>query len=525
MLARAIPGATGKRRVTRQVASNRRRRKIEQPFRTPHSLPRTRQHARQTLPVVLEEVSAVAAVGRCDKETLRDQPERRRGGIPMRRTTAVLCAAACAAVVGVARAQDTLILPAEEYVALHLPEALPPIAPEAIGLRLEDVEQIALAANPTMAEAAARVRAARGQAYQAGLPPNPTFGYAGSEIGNENHGGQNGLVVGQEFIRGGKLRLDRAIEGHEAVRREQHFAAQQQRVLTDVRLAFYSAFLAERRLELSRSLQLVGNQSVATANALLTAQEGRRTDLLQAEIESQRANIDLAQAESAHRGSWRRLAAAVGQPDLPVQPLIAEVDQLAWSLSWEDTLAELWSTSPEIAAALAEIEKARCALARARVEPVPDVTAQAMVQYDANSDNTIGGAQVTLPVPLWNRNQGGIVRAQGDLAAANRRLEMVELRLQRDLAAEFQAYETAAARAKTISAEILGRAQQTLDAATQGYQAGELDFLAFLTVQRTYFQANLEYLAALGDLCQSVELLRGQLLSGGYDHADAPQTP
>jgi cobalt-zinc-cadmium efflux system outer membrane protein len=174
---------------------------------------------------------------------------------------------------------------------------------------------------------------------------------------------------------------------------------------------------------------------------------------------------------------------------------------------------------------LAEIEKARCALARARVEPVPDVTAQAMVQYDANSDNTIGGAQVTLPVPLWNRNQGGIVRAQGDLAAANRRLEMVELRLQRDLAAEFQAYETAAARAKTISAEILGRAQQTLDAATQGYQAGELDFLAFLTVQRTYFQANLEYLAALGDLCQSVELLRGQLLSGGYDHADAPQTP
>jgi cobalt-zinc-cadmium efflux system outer membrane protein len=70
--------------------------------------------------------------------------------------------------------------------------------------------------------------------------------------------------------------------------------------------------------------------------------------------------------------------------------------------------------------------------------------------------------------------------------------------------------------------EILARAQQTLDAATQAYGAGELNFLDFLTVQRTYFQANLEYLAALGDLCRSVEMLRGMLLSDSYQHAGSP---
>lgn len=424
-----------------------------------------------------------------------------------------------------AEAETPLPLPPDEYIALRLPEVLPETPPEVPGLTLEAVEEMALAANPALAEAAARVRAARGQQYQAGLPPNPTLGYVGSEIGNEGHGGQNGLMVGQEFIRGNKLGLDRAIESREAMRREQHFAAQEQRVLTDVRLAFYNAFLAERRVALSRSLQMVGNQSVATANALFRAQEGRRTDLLQAEIESQRANIDLAQAESAHRGAWRRLAATIGQPDLAMQTLSADVDALAWSLSWDESLSQLQSASPEVAAAIAEIEKARCALARARVEPIPDVTAQASVQYDDHSNYTIAGAQVTLPIPLWNRNQGGIVRAQGELTAANRRLDMVELRLQRDLAQEFQTYETALARATTIRTEILGRAQQTLDAATQGYQAGELDFLAFLTVQRTYFQANLEYLSALGELCQSVELLRGMLLSGSYDHADAPASP
>lgn len=443
----------------------------------------------------------------------------------MRRSMSALSAWFCCAALGASADEPALLLPAAEYVAQRLPEVLPDGAPEIAGLRIEDLEQLALSVNPALAEAGARVRAARGQQFQAGLPPNPEVGYVGSEIGNDDNAGQQGVVVGQEFVRGNKLGLSRAVESREVVRLEQHFAAQRQRVLTDVRIAFYNAYLAERRLELSRSLQTVGNQFVSAANALLQAQEGRRTDLLQAEIESQRANMDLAQAESIHLGAWRRLAAVVGQPNMPKQPLVADVDAIDWSLAWDETLARLLGESPEVSGAMAEIEKARLAVARARVEPIPNVTAQASVQYDAASDYTIAGAQVTLPIPVWNQNQGGIVKAQGDLAAACRRLDMVELRLERDLAEQYQRYEASLARSTTIRQEILGRAEQTLTAARQAYAAGELNFLDFLTVQRTYFQANLEYLTALGELCQSVETLRGLLLTGGYDHFDVPAAP
>jgi cobalt-zinc-cadmium efflux system outer membrane protein len=444
----------------------------------------------------------------------------------MRTSTAALCACLCVmATLRAIAAELPTLLPPDEYVAQRLPEVLPGPTAETAALTLDAVEQMALVANPALAEAAARVRAARGQAYQAGLPPNPTFGYAASEIGNNGRAGQEGLYLGQEFVRGNKLELSRAVECREAQRLEQHFAAQRERVLTDVRVAFYNAYLAERRVDLSRSLQTIGGQSVATANALLQAQEGRRTDLLQAEIESQRATMDLTQAEANFRGAWRRLGAAVGQQDLPIQPLAADIDALNWSLSWDETLRRLWGESPEMAGAVAEIEKARIALTRARVEPVPNVTAQATVQYDDASNYAIGGAQITVPLPLWNRNQGGVAKAHGDLIAAQRRLDSVELRLQRDLADEYQAYETALARTVTIRDEILSRAQQTLQAATQAYGAGELNFLDYLTVQRTYFQANLEYLTALGSLCQSVELLRGLLLSGGYDHADVTSAP
>jgi cobalt-zinc-cadmium efflux system outer membrane protein len=412
-------------------------------------------------------------------------------------------------------------LPPVEYLAQQPVEVIPrPESQEAGALTLAEVEQLALSGNPTLAEAAARVRAARGEQYQVGLPPNPTFGYLGSEIGNEGSSGQQGIVFGQEFIRGNKLGLNRAVAAREAERREQEFAAQERRVLTDVRMAFYDAYLAQQRAELSRRLQAVGEQSVATTSALLEAQEGRRTDLLQAEIEGQRAGIAQAQAEATVQGAWRRLAALVGQQELAMRPLAADLQLLRWNASWEETLVELLQASPEVAEAQAAVDRARATLARACAEPIPDVTAQASVQYDDSSDDTIAGAQVTLPLPIWNRNQGGIAKAQAELVAARRRLEGVERRLQHDLAAQYQRYETALARVNAIRDGILERAQENLDVTAEGYRAGELSFLDLLTVQRTYFQVNLEYLSALGDLNESVQMLNGLLLAGSYNGSD-----
>jgi cobalt-zinc-cadmium efflux system outer membrane protein len=406
-----------------------------------------------------------------------------------------------------------------EYVAQLQPEPLPRPEEELAALTLAEVEGLALAFNPTLAEAAARVRAARGEQLQVGLPPNPTYGYMAGEIGNEGAAGQQGLVVGQEFIRGNKLGLNRAVASREAQRLEQEFAAQERRVLTDVRIAYYEAYLAQRRLELSRNLQAIGERAVDTAGALVEAQEGRRTDLLQAEIEGQRAGAALLQSESNLRGAWRRLTALVGQQDMAERSLTVDLSALRWQSPWNETLVQLMRESPEVAEAEANVDRARAALARACAEPIPDISAQASVQYDDSTSDTIAGAQVTLPLPLWNRNQGGIAKAQADLVAARRRLEGVQRRLQFDLAEQFQRYETALARVDALQGGILGRAQQNLELTVEGYRAGELAFLDFLTVQRTYFQVNLEYLSALGDLNESVQMLHGLLLAGSYNES------
>ena len=440
--------------------------------------------------------------------------------------TVLACAwATAAAAADQAPSGELVVLPPAEYIALRQPEAVAAPLPETAGLTLAAVEELALTVNPTLAEADARVRAARGQSLQAGLPPNPTIGYLATEIGNDGNAGQQGMIVGQEFIRGKKLALSRAVESREVARLEQQFEAQRQRVLTDVRIAYYHAYLAQQRVELSKKLLEVGQQSQAAAKSLFDAAEGRRTDVLQAEIEASRTSADVAQAESALRAAWRRLAIAVGQSELAVQPLAADIQTLRWPYSWEETRDRLLNESPEMSEALMRVEKARFALARACAEPIPDVTAEASVQYDDSTQDTIAGAQVTLPLPLWNRNQGGIAKARARLLAAQFHLDAVRLRLEQRLAAQYQQYETALVRVEALERDILERAQQGIDVATQGYTAGELGFLDFLTVQRTYFQANLEYLTALGQLNESVQMLAGLLLSGSYQHAELSPAP
>lgn len=71
-----------------------------------------------------------------------------------------------------------------------------PVVTNQGGVRLEDLEQMALASNPTVAQAQANLRVAAGMARQASLYPNPTVGYYGDEIrGGSLGGGKQGGFI------------------------------------------------------------------------------------------------------------------------------------------------------------------------------------------------------------------------------------------------------------------------------------------------------------------------------------------
>ncbi|WP_231943636.1 TolC family protein [Aeoliella mucimassa] len=379
-------------------------------------------------------------------------------------------------------------------------------------LTLEEAESIAIASHPAIAEQQAMIRAARGECLQVGLAPNPTAGYTASEVGNEGNAGQQGLYVGQQFIRGNKLQLNRQVASQQVHVLEQQLTAEMLRVRTRVRIALYKVLLTQRQVDLTTGLVDVSKQAAKTVSDLFDAKEARRLDVLQAQIESDRILVKLRQAEANRDAAWRELAVAMGQPTTARRDVQADLESLGWAYDWDTSRQMLLEGSPELAALMMDVERARAAVARACAEPISDVSAQVSVQYDDSTEDTVTGIQVGMPIPIWNRNQGGIAKARNELTAAQRRLEAYELQLTSQLAEKLRQYSAAKAQADAYRGGILQRAEENLSLTRESYQAGESNYLELLTVQRTYFESNLDYLGSLGEVNRSVQLLNGFLL-------------
>lgn len=411
------------------------------------------------------------------------------------------------------------IMQPESVVTLPSPEE--PV-PSATGLSLSVVEQLAVANSPTIAQAEARIKALHGKLCQVGLAPNPTIGYTASEIGADGKAGQQGAYAGQDFITAHKLQRNRAIVAAEIEQAEQQLAAILRRVQTDVRVRFYETLLAQRRYELASRIQQIADQAAETSQVLLDAQEIPLAGLLQSQVQQESSRLLVVTSQNALDQAWRRLEVLVGPQQLARQSLEGDVSQLPLTLDFEQQLAQLQATSPEIAAAIAGVERSRRVLSRECVEAVPDINAQVSVQYDDSSDDTITGVQVSFPLPLWNRNQGGICRAQADVTGAVRNVERIERQLAQRLADAYREYADARTTAETYANEILTRSQRTLVLVQQGYAEGEVGYLDLLTAQRTFSQTNLAYLDALQGLWRSYYRIEGLLLE---DSLNVEYTP
>ncbi|MBI4832737.1 MAG: TolC family protein, partial [Candidatus Lindowbacteria bacterium] len=195
-------------------------------------------------------------------------------------------------------------------------------------LSLEDLQQMALENNPTLAQAVAEIRAAEGRKIQAGLYPNPTIGYEGEEISVDepSERGVHSLVIEQRIVTAGKLRYAKDVFTHEGSQAEIEQAAQKARVLNDVRIAYYQALGAQRTFELRTELLRLAREAVDISEQLYNVGQADRPDALTAEVEAEKADLELENAKNELESEWRLLASVVDKPELERARLEGELE-------------------------------------------------------------------------------------------------------------------------------------------------------------------------------------------------------
>jgi cobalt-zinc-cadmium efflux system outer membrane protein len=382
-------------------------------------------------------------------------------------------------------------------------------------LSLDDLVSMAFENHPTLGQARAQTWKVHGQYVQSGLYPNTELGITASEVGNDANAGQQGFYVGQEFVTANKLHLSRQSAAYRQQAADFEVAVQQHRVRNDVRSAFYDVLTQARLLELADVLVEVAARGEKLTQIRLQQLEGSRIDVLQAQTELQRANVMKQNIQAEFDAAWRRLATAVGQQGMPVSQLDGQLEGDVPVLEWDSTLSSLLSSSPQVAQAQMLMGSAQWAWQRANAEPRPNILTQASVQQDFATEYTVFGFQVGVSVPNHNQNQGNIQTAQMEWIRACKDIERIRLSLTRHLAEQFKAYEINRRRAEAFRDEILPTSLETLKLSRSTFEAGELNYVQLLTAQRTYAQANIDYIRALGDLWQSVISIEGYLLQDG----------
>ena len=363
-------------------------------------------------------------------------------------------------------------------------------------LTLADLESLAAQSNPTLVQAAAAVDQTRGNLIQAGLYPNPQVGYLRTDANKAGQSRSQGVFVGQEFVTAKKRQKAQAVQSAEVDRLSWQYQAQVQRVVNDVRIRYYDVLGAEQSVKMADRLVGIAENGLKTTEKLFEARQASKADVLQARIQLKTVRLTLRESEIRHRTAWKQLTHVVGVPDMPLTAVAGVIDGDIPERDFDASYHELLAGSPQVRAAEVRVSHARAELVSEQAQVVPNVTLQVVAERDQinqfNSVNTF----LSVPVPIFNRNQGNIFHAQADIREACQEVERTKLALRDTLAEAFQRYETAKTQVETLRDEILPDAKESLEVTIAGYKSGEISILQVLAARQTYFQNSLAYIQA-----------------------------
>ena len=396
--------------------------------------------------------------------------------------------------------------------------------PRQAGLTLADLEQMALSNNPTLAQAAAEIRAASARKLQAGLYPNPTVGYQGEQIrGGIQGGGEQGFFISQNIVLGRKLGLSREVAEQERKQAGAEAEEQRLRVINSVRMFYYRALAAQEMVELRHKLSQVANDAVQTSHQLANVGQADQPDVLQAEVEGDQAELAIVAAEQNQLRAWRALAATVAKPEMPLTHLAGNLSDLPEG-NPDQWLQAMVEESPAVKIAKLGVTRAEAALVRSKRERIPDLQLRGGLQQNQELNQITnraiglqGFAEVGVQIPIFNRNQGNVQASIAEVERAHQEVRRVQLVLHERASTLLQNYMTSRSTVEKYGERMIPRARKAYALYLKSYRGMAAAYPQVLIAQRTLFQLQTDYIAALENLWANSIALKGFLLTDGLE--------
>ena len=317
--------------------------------------------------------------------------------------------------------------------------------------------------------------------------------------------------VQQRQVRGNKIPIRTSVAEQEYLARSVELQSEMARVEIAVRLAFFRTLVARRRVELTRDLVNLAQQTSAAMGRLVDAEEMTKTAEIQAQLAVSNLRTQLITAEQQYSAGRRSLARLLNIPDVELPELTCGgFDELP-DYQWPQL--EEWATdSLKTQRQQYLVDKAARQLTLERARQIVDFDYQAWVYYDDLTSDVAAGLQVSRPLLWHDWNQGNIQRASAELRAANNDVGSIVQKTLVGLARAYRDYEAQRGIARLIAAQQLPKSREGLELTQLALREGEIGYLEALVSQQTYADANEQYFVALDAAWQAAAQLELQFV-------------
>jgi cobalt-zinc-cadmium efflux system outer membrane protein len=298
----------------------------------------------------------------------------------------------------------------------------------------------------------------------------------------------------------GKRSLDARVADHEVVAVEWDTARRETDLVRQVTIAFARAVVAERKVaQLDTVTSLAETMAAATARRV---ESGAAPDQeqLRAELEHDRARLDLESARRDAGVARQALARLLGMAGDPLPPLGDGVREQIDLAALDRTPGTVVAGHPEFSAAVARRDRATQVDRRARLDPLPDFTIGVAGGRNAANDEDLVELSVSFPLPIFDRGQARRQETGARIRAAEADVAAVDQRLREQLLSVRARVLTAHRQVAAYRERMLPRAEEALRLVRAGFEAGKLGFADLIDTQRTAAEVRLDYLDRLLDL-------------------------
>lgn len=379
------------------------------------------------------------------------------------------------------------------------------------GVTLRLALQRVLQRNPELAAFSKEVHAFEGSKLQAGLFKNPEFNIEAEDVNSSNAALQRFATfrISQLIELGGKrhARVNVAVTGQALA--DQAYAAKRLEMIARTANAFIGVLEGQAQVSVVEDTLRLAEAAMQAAVKRVDLGQAPPMEAMRSKVALATVRIELEQAKRDLAAARTQLALLWGDTEPRFNRALGELEALVEIPSF-DQLAGYLEQNPLILQSSQQIVQRQAMVELEKAHRIPDITLGAGVRRYLETDNTTALLDISIPIPVFDRNQGNLLEARQRLHKAMDERLAVELQLKTEFARTYENLLAAQNEIRVLRDEVLPSAQQAFELTNRGYQLGRFGFLEMLDAQRTFFQSRTLYVRALANyqrLINTVEQL------------------